>query len=289
MGNKPNNIRVFLSETSKDVEQQRLLLEKVLYKAGMDVVDLAKSKSLEQLLGEAQCSIHLIGRNYEATIDNSSLSVVEQQFELAQQRRQPDEEFKIFVWQPWQDNKDVDKRQESFMNNVRNSILQNMVYSKQESPVLFVEDIRSMMQQEMKTNQKTSEADLFFIHNELDEESGKDIGNLLGDVLEIERLSLQMQSGMQNADFVVEQMLKSKLAVIYFEKTINWAVPFVQQVWKKIGGASSPIDILLIGEADVAANQNLVFDAPKVHPLVIPKELVPLEIKVQFDKLLGTR
>lgn len=286
MGEQTHHIRVFLADTSADIEPQRMFLWRILKKAGMDVFVCESSSSSLAQMKVSDCSIHIIGKHYgSADSETEKQALVESQFLEAQQVRQNNDSFKIFVWQPWSDVDNVDKRQQAFLATVRNSILQNMIYSKQDSPVLFVEDLRSMMQQEHVNQLNTTSTDIFLIHNELDEESGKEIGSLLSDVLKVERLSLQMIAGMNNADFVVQQIQQSKMAVVYFEKTIDWAIPFVQQIWRKIGGASSLVDILLVGEADVAANKNFIFDAPKVHALEVAKEMIPLEIKVQFDNL----
>ena len=73
---------------------------------------------------------------------------------------------------------------------------------------------------------------------------------------------------------------------MYFKETSDWALPFAQQIWKKVGGASSHTPILLIGDEDPETNMNKKFKAPKVISLIVSGELIPLEIKVNYDKAL---
>jgi hypothetical protein len=83
-----------------------------------------------------------------------------------------------------------------------------------------------------------------------------------------------------------QQMLKSKLAVVYFKESADWAIPFAQQIWKKIGGASASTPILVIGDEDPDTNREKKFSAPRVVSMIVSGELIPLEIKVQYDKVI---
>ena len=74
------------------------------------------------------------------------------------------------------------------------------------------------------------------------------------------------------------------MAVVYFKESADWALPFAQQIWKKLGGAAAKTPILLIGDEDPDTNMNKKFKAPKVISLVMAGILIPLEIKVTYDK-----
>ena len=130
------------------------------------------------------------------------------------------------------------------------------------------------------------ETDLCFIYNELDIDSANEIIDLIADVIDIRKIEITLSDDVDYSELVVQQIEKSKFVVIYFQRTGDWAIPFVQQVWKKIGGASSNTPILLIGDANIEENLNVVFDAPMVTTQIVAQELLPIEIKVQYDKLL---
>ncbi len=196
------------------------------------------------------------------------------------------EHFKIFIWQPASiANRINSAEQESFVNNLRNGISMNMIYANHESPVLLVEDIRSIMQYENKHNYNLKQTDVFFIYNEIDEDAVKNITDLLGDIVSMQLLSIILNSEKDYSEYVSQQIDKASLTVIFFKRTTKWALPFVQQVWKKIGGASSDSKIVLIGDANHQQNNDLTFTIPNIEFLKIAEELVPLEVKVQYDKL----
>jgi hypothetical protein len=83
-----------------------------------------------------------------------------------------------------------------------------------------------------------------------------------------------------------QQIPKSKLAVVYFKYSADWALPFIKQVWKQIGGASSPTPLMLVGEDDPQSNLARYFKAPKVVSSIVPKNTVPEEVKKVYIKVL---
>jgi hypothetical protein len=133
---------------------------------------------------------------------------------------------------------------------------------------------------------KLNATDIFFICNQLDEKEANEISDLLSDIIPVERLSIIQDSEIDYSELCQQQIGKSKLAVVYFKESGDWAIPFVQQVWKKIGGASSHIPILLIGDEEPDSNSTKIFKAPKVLSLVVAGELIPLEIKIEFDRIM---
>jgi hypothetical protein len=83
-----------------------------------------------------------------------------------------------------------------------------------------------------------------------------------------------------------QQIPKSKLAVIYFKYSADWALPFIKQVWKQVGGASSPTPLMLVGEDDPQSNLARYFKAPKVVSSIVPKDTVPEEVKKVYVKVI---
>ena len=84
-----------------------------------------------------------------------------------------------------------------------------------------------------------------------------------------------------------QQIPKSKLAVIYFKYAADWALPFIKQVWKQVGGASSPTPFMLIGEDDPESNRARSFKAPKVVSSIVPKDRVPGTVKKVYIQTLN--
>ncbi len=291
-------IKVFVAEVTDDILELQESLIKILGRAGMEVLCIDKSKILNNneleemnsiLLKQADCSLHLLGNSIIKSNQLSGKStIVEYQLYQAQNRNQSEwRDFKIFIWHPAFISKmDIGDSNE-FINTVRQGIMHNMIYSNRNSAVSFVEDIRSVMFSGKPVEIETQQADLFFIYNAIDQEEANEIISFISDVVFIKKLEIVLSSDIDYSELVVQQIVKSKMAVVYFKNTSSWALPFVQQVWKKIGGASSKTPILFIGDANTAANQDVEFEASMVISKIVAQEIIPIEIKVQFDNIIA--
>lgn len=290
-----NAITVFLAFSSADAVEKRYDLGLILQRAGINVIpgidEKYDAQTYDAMLAEglerAHCSLHVFSAGYEPVLpSDTSTSVVKHQFFEAKKKLAVKPGFKVVAWNsPVANGVTVDPRQTNFLNEVRNNIIKNMVFSNVASPIQLVEDIRSMTEVEEKTEFSVSSTDIFFICNQLDEREANEIADLLSDIIPVEKLSIIQDSTIDYSELCVQQIGKSKLAVVYFKESADWAIPFVQQVWKKIGGASSHIPILLIGDEEPDSNSNKTFKAPKVISLIAAGELIPLEIKVEFDRI----
>ncbi len=271
------NITVFLADTSDELRPIRQMLSAILQYAGMKIVENT-GNNVRDILKKTDCSIHIIGSSY--------LESAEQQLAIAREYNLENTNYKIFIWQPI-DKKTVinDKRQEKFVNNIRNNLFRNMIYANHASPVMFTEDIRAIMHSEKQTKYDIKATEIFFIHNELDEDAVKNIVQLLDDVASLQLLNIILSANTDYSELASQQIAKSGLTVIYFKRSHKWAIPFAQQIWKKIGGASANANILLIADGGHEQNQSINFSAPNVTFLAVPDELIPLEIKVHYDKI----
>jgi len=291
-------IKVYLSETSKDVYFQRTFLFNVLKKAELDVIcideientqiDKLRAK-VQQGLAQSDCSIHIIESEY-VNIESTQNSISELQLiEAEQYSKNFKKEFRIFIWQPKNnfENKILENKQELFITSIRNSILQNITISNQESAIGFVEEINAIMDSQSKTKQEGKNTEIFFIYNELDQCLAKEIADLLDDILQVEKLMMVQSLERDYSNFIIDQAKHSKLIVVFFKWSSNWAVPFVQQLWRILGGASSNIQIITISDNLNQEQFQNSFSMPKVSSLFVSEELIPLEIKVQFDRIFN--
>jgi hypothetical protein len=161
-----------------------------------------------------------------------------------------------------------------------------MNFSNTASTIQLVDDLRISVKVEQKQLFDIKDTDVFLVYNQLDDNDANEVAEMLSDIIPIEKLNIIQDSEMDYSEFCAQQIGKSKLAVVYFKESSDWALPFTQQIWKKIGGASSHTPILLIGDEDPETNTNKKFKAPKVVSLIVAGELIPLEIKVQYDKII---
>jgi len=293
-------IKVLLFNSAGEISDKHVHLLQVLKKAGLEVIDFSMEKNshensfweqeLQNRLEKTNCSVHILGNQYSQKNEQpDDISSSEMQFnEVQQHSMHRNRNYKIFFWHPATSFKDLlDKKQERFVSTIRNSLLHNIIISNHESPIVLAEDISLIMNPLVHTDVKTSQTELFFIYNELDEEDALEKIELLDDVLQTVQLKISQNSSTDYTLFLVEQIKHSKLAVVYFKWTADWAIPFVQQLWKLTGGASSQTEILLIGDSNIEYNRNKSFAAPKVTSLQVADELITLETKVHFDKIIN--
>ena len=291
------DIKVFLSEVSKDAEPIRDQVCDVLKKAGIEVLTIGNEsfsnkqnflRKTRDAIDKANCSIHILGNTYQDNIlAANGQSGAEIQFnEVKNKITKDNENFKMFIWRPdIEFPANIEPQQQNFINAIRNGIYRNMIYSTKSSAVTFVEDIRSVMNAMEYKEDISKDTDLFFIHNEKDSDEATSITTMLEDVANLERLNISQNKKNNYLEHVVNHMKRTKLGVIYFSKAPDWALPFVQQVWKLTGGASSTTPLLLVGDSSNTGNNDKTFHAPNVINKIVDKELIPLEIKVHFDNI----
>lgn len=291
-----NKLKVFLSNTSNSEIPRRTFLYNVLKRAELEVFSIDENKEIplnvfhekvQSAIENADCSIHILGNEPEKK-DNSTSSITEMQLIQAKKySTTKQDEFRIFIWQPENSDKNQNNTDEnSFITSVTNSILQNITISKQESAIGFVEDLYAVMNSQTKNIQKGNNTDIFFIHNELDEDPAAQIVELLEDIVSVEKLSMVQNSDRDYSNFIIEQAKHSKLIVVFFKWATNWAEPFLQQLWRLTGGASSTVQIIITADISYKEQLEKLFEMPNVSSYFVSEELIPLEIKVQFDRIV---
>jgi len=290
-----NEIIVFLAQCGSEQLSVRSELAQVLKSAGMKVVpdtaefDANHVHEISSDVANANCSVHILFPQYNPTL-RDGVSAAKFQLEEAKKTLILKPDFRQFIWLPPSTNiLYLDNEQLAFITEVRNNIAKNMIFTNAGSAIQLVDDIRSMMEKKEEVAYNLNHTDIFLVSNELDENEAKEIIDMLSDIVPVENMNIIQDSDVDYSELCKQQISKSKLAVIYFKETADWALPFAQQVWKKIGGATSHTPILLIGDEDPDTNMNKTFKAPKVVSLIVSGELIPLEIKVQYDKVLEAK
>lgn len=288
--------KVFLPACSEEQSSLRNALSSVLQSAGMEIVlgdpnacKEGNSAAIQHSFSNAGCSVHILFPQYAPVLANDpAVSMAKFQFLEAKKYLESNPDFKMIVWlPPSPDPSVVDPLQSEFINEVKNSISSNMVFSNESSTIQLVDDIRSLMEVKEVPVLNLNPTDVFLIFNEVDEMDAGEIMDMLNDVVPIENLNIIQDDDTDYSELCKQQIPQSKLAVVYYKLTSEWAFPFTQQVWKKIGGASSTTPILLIGDEDPNAKNPKKLVAQKVITMLVPGALIPLEIKVQYDKVVG--
>ncbi|HEY6660623.1 MAG TPA: TIR domain-containing protein [Pyrinomonadaceae bacterium] len=126
---------VYLAETTSDLSQERELVRDELRQRGYGVLPEEKLPSEElrqteaavrEALARCVLSVHLIGKRYGSTPEDSANSMVCIQEDLARQRRASDPEFLNLLWMPQglmaPPLEITDERQKAFVTALRNRV-----------------------------------------------------------------------------------------------------------------------------------------------------------------------
>lgn len=295
--NSGNANKVFLSINSSKQSRAEKRLVLTLQRAGFlfsssqnqtdKINDKGAESNSDRTDTEIQnsfCSIHFIEKKQYENSDD--ISMIESHFNKARLKIEKDEKYKTFIWMPGKfDDSDADKKQLDFINKLQHHLSNNMILSRVPSAIQFVEDVRLILEQQTKKVFDTEPTDVFLIVNQTDEKDAERIRMMLSGILKLVKLVIVQNSDIDYEEYAAQQMEVSKLSVIYYKNASDWSLPFAQQIWKKVGGASSRSPILFISDADATGPPTKGFIAPRVSCYNLPCELIPLEIKVQFDSL----
>jgi len=285
---------IYLAWTSGDLKEQREEMAIILQKAGFNVLpaidcpaddETFKARATEEM-GKCTCSLHMLsgefGRRFEK---DEEVSFPQYQFEAAHQRLGSDEGFSTFIWQV-PDTEAMKPAQQNFIKQIRNNITKNMMFSNSPGPMQLVDDIRVVMMKQDVITYDSKDTDIFFIFNQQDEFDAKIITDRLSVEYPVEIMNILPDGEDAYRDISSQQIQRSKLAVIYFKYAADWALPFIKQIWKQVGGASSPTPLFLVGEDDPKSNMARNFKAPKVVSSIIPKENIPDEVKKVYTTVI---
>ncbi len=289
---------IYLAWTSSDLKEQREEMAIILQKAGFNVLpsidcpaddEAFKSKVVEEMK-RCTCSLHMLsgefGRRFES---DEEMSFPQHQFKEAQARLNSDPDFNSFVWMYPDTSQNIKPAQQNFVKYIRNNITRNMMFSNSAGPMQLVDDIRVIMMKNDVTVYDSKDTDIFFIFNQQDEVEAKIITDKLSLEYPVEIMNIMPDSEDQYRDISSQQIPKSKLAVVYFKYAADWALPFIKQIWKQVGGASSPTPLFLIGDDDPRTNLARNFKAPKVVSVIVPKEVIPSEVKKVYTSIIDLK
>ena len=176
--------------------------------------------------------------------------------------------------------------QQQFMSDVRDALAERRTYSTVDTALHLVEDLRGLLKpEEAALPPLDKDTDIFFVYNQQDVEEANLITDQLSEHLPCELLTIEPDSEDAYKTLAVAAIPRSRLAVVYFKHSADWALPFVKQVWRLVGGATSSTPILLLGEDDPTSNKLRMFKAPRVISTVLAHSQIPTEVRRIFADL----
>jgi len=108
--------------------------------------------------------------------------------------------------------------------------------------------------------------------------------SMLQDIQKVTSLGINMSSSTNYTDYINSQLQSSKMGVVYFDYSKDWAMPFARQLWKDSGGKSSKVPLFVAANSAHATEQEMKALKGFMDHTLAEKSLIPLEIKVYFDK-----
>ena len=270
---EPASPVVFLAWTSKELMPQREELALICTKAGLRVVPNSDCPPDEDdyrartraALAESDCAIHLLGNEFGRRFeDDEDCSFPMYAYREARAAASSRPLFRQVVWFCPDEALPVRPAQQVFVAAIRNELTRQCTLTMAPSAMQVVEDLRASLGRASAPPAVAKENDIFFIFNEQDSEEANAITDQLSEEYPLETLTIEPDSEDAYKQLTVQAIPKSRLAVVYFKYSADWALPFVKQVWRLVGGASSVTPILFVGEDDPAHNKLRAFKAPKV-------------------------
>lgn len=273
------HIKVFLAATTDDIASARNDMREILQKAGIEIVECTDKEDPTPRMQAADCSLHILGNEDIYTPQASGFNKPAGiQYQIA--KTLCGQNFKMFIWNP----SGIINTNNAYINNIRRDIIENTIYCDKLSPIVFVEDLRTIMNIKQKAAKQHEATDIFFMYNELDSETASGIFNMLKDFQKVTRLALSMASNVDYNTYIREQLTSSKIGVVYYNYAEDWAVSFARQVWKDTGGSSSNTPLLVAGNSEHANEKNLEIFKGIMECRIDDKLRIPLDIKVFLDK-----
>ena len=288
---------VYLAWTSSDLKAKREEMALILKKAGFNVFPgtdcpadddefMAKSNDL---INKCDCSLHVLSGQFGRRLEEEDeKSFPQYQMEEAMKlSSNENSKFQTFVWYTPDSSKPVKASQENFIKYIRNNITEGMTFSNSHGPMPLVDDMRAIMKKEEAVVLDTIDTDIFFIFSQQDEVDAQNITDHISNEYPVEIMNILPDGEEEYKELSAQQIPKSKLAVVYFKYGADWAIPFIKQVWKSVGGASSPTHMMLIGEDEPATNKSRTFKAPKVMTTITSKQDVADAIKKVYSHVIN--
>lgn len=286
---------IYLAWTSGDMKERREEMALILQKAGFNVLptvdcpaddETFRQKTAEELK-KCVCSLHMLsgefGRRFES---DDEVSFPQYQFQEAKKRIvETGTDFNVFVWLSPNSEASMKPSQLQFIKYIRNNITRNMMFSNSQGPMQLVDDMRVVMMKQDTIKYDSKDTEIYFIFNQQDEQEARVIVDELSQEFPVETLNILPEGEDSYREMSSQQIPRSKLAVVYFKYAADWALPFIKQIWKQVGGASSPTPMFLVGESDPQSNLARNFRAPRVISSILPKETIPSEVKNVYNRV----
>lgn len=182
-----------------------------------------------------------------------------------------------FIWNP-----KAKENAEGFESLISSHLSRNISYSRESFVIRFVEDVIKTLETRTDENIKNNGTHMSVFYSVLDNQVGEDVTGMLSDIFKVNKIPVDISDESSTIDSLSKLALEANLCVVVYDQQKEWSELFTQEIWKKIGGVSSGVPILLIGSD---TNEKSTVSIPNVTIAEAGKDLLALEIKIQYDSL----
>ncbi|MBQ9214998.1 MAG: hypothetical protein IJ150_13835 [Bacteroidales bacterium] len=276
-----DDIKVFLAECTSDVSQSRQELKNVLLRAGIEVFEPKEDEDTLTLINRCDCAIYVLGTlNFYSSDGAGYDTLAGMQYRMGRQIKK--DGFKVFLWNPT----GLINSRNSYINSIRRDIVENTIYSSTTSAIVFTEDLRTIMNVKSVASSDLTKAEVYFIYNNLDRESAKEILLMLTDIMQVKDLCIDMTSDIEYGGKISQELPTCNVGIIYVDFALDWALSFARQVWKDNGGQGGKTPLYVAANKDHITIEQLKVLKGIMEYSVNDKTLIPLDVKIFYDKTM---
>lgn len=294
----PNKPTVFLAWSSEDIKSRREDLGVMLQKAGFNVLGYGETYASEQemrekveaYVGKSDFAVFVLGGEFGRTLQaDPTVSHSRFQYDVTtSQARMTGGRYKLFFWQAPLEGILLVGEQQDFITQVQNNLTSDMMFSSVSNGADFVQDLQAFVEADRSKVVIEKEYDLAVIANVQDAADCYETIEKLSEGMKVTTLTVVPENDVDYREEAKNKILRSNLTVIFFKESSDWAISFVKQMWKVVGGASSGTPFLLIGEDEPRRNRFLRFRAPNITLEVVNKAQVLERIQEIYRRVAET-
>ena len=296
-GAKPGVATVYLAYTSQELRQRREDMALMLGNAGFSVVPAFDAPSEEdafraavgEALAASTISLHLLGHEFGRRFEeDESVSFPAYQHQMAFGLAEAGK-LRQISWLIPDPTRPLKPDQAALLSRIRNTLSERTYFSNASEATQLVEELRSMARQDEAAVPAVTDmpSEIIFVYNLADYTDAEALTDVLASEYPLEIMVIEPDKGAEARRSSVQQLQGARMAVVFFKHAADWAVPFVKEMWKDLGGAASPTQLVLLGDDDPRTNLLRSFKAPKVTSRIVSQPALAAEVAKEYQRLQG--
>jgi hypothetical protein len=292
---KPGLATVYLAYTSQELRQKREDMALMLSNAGFSVVPTFDAPSdedafksvIKEALEASTLSLHVLGHEYGRRFEeDDSVSFPSFQHQMAAQMAEAGKLRQISWFIP-DATRPLKPDQAALLAHIRNTLSERTYFSNASEATQLVQELRTMAVQDAEPAPMHDilPSEILFVYNLTDYTDAEALTDILSSEYPLEIMVIEPDTSGEGRRASVRQIQNARMAVVFFKHAADWAVPFIKEVWKDLGGAASPTQLVLLGDDDPRTNLMRSFKAPKVTSKIVSRQALAAEVAKEYQRI----